>query len=299
MSPRRRSPAAGGVPPEVARLLSAALREDRFDRDRTSRSVVPARLRASGSVTAQAAGVLSGVGAAAELARRAGRVARPRRADGARLRPGMEVLELEGSARRLLAAERPLLNLLMHLSGVATATARAVRIARGRLEIRGTRKTLPGLRELEKRAIRHGGGVPHRRDLSDGILVKNNHLALVDLGTAMAGLRRARALPGPIEVEARDRAGALRALAAGAQEILLDNLPPGAARRTVRALRRSPGGRRIPIELSGGITEANLDAYARTGADSASLGSLTHSAPALPFHLTLRPSVGRRARPSR
>jgi nicotinate-nucleotide pyrophosphorylase (carboxylating) len=172
---------------------------------------------------------------------------------------------------------------------VVSATDRAVRRARaagGVLRIRGTRKTVPGLRRLQKAAIVSGGGDPHRADLASGILVKNNHLALVGVEEAVRRARAGSRLP--VQVEVRGLAEALRAVRAGADALLLDNRSPAAARRIVRAVRTRGGRPRIRIELSGGITEATLPAYAQSGADWASLGALTHSAPALPFHLTVR-----------
>jgi nicotinate-nucleotide pyrophosphorylase (carboxylating) len=203
----------------------------------------------------------------------------------------MVVLRLRGDARRILAAERTILNFVMHASGVASATRRAVDAARGAhppLEVRATRKTLPGLRDLEKAAVVHGGGRPHRRDLSDAVLIKNNHLALVPLLEAVRRAR-ARARPGErIEVEVRSRAQAVAAARAGAEVLLLDNVPPRVARAIVRALERSGLRRGCFIELSGGITPERVARYRSVGADAVSLGGITHSAPALPFHLTLR-----------
>jgi nicotinate-nucleotide pyrophosphorylase (carboxylating) len=239
-------------------------------------------------VTAQGSGVLSGLSAAREVARIAGLRSASLLSDGAPIRPGTVVLELSGDVRRILAVERTLLNLLMHLSGVATETARVVRIARrGRagFRIRATRKTLPGLRDLEKAAVVHGGGEAHRRDLSDAVLIKSNHLKLVPTRTAV---RRARARrTGAIQVEVRTLDEAHSAVAAGARRLLVDNQTPAAVARIVRQLRRSPGGARVEIEVSGGVGPENVAAYARARADAASLGRLTHSAPAVPFHLTV------------
>jgi nicotinate-nucleotide pyrophosphorylase (carboxylating) len=274
-------------------LARRALAEDRASRDRTSRAVVPAGARAEAWVVAQASGVLSGVSVAAEVARLAGASVRQLAHDGARLRPGRRVLRLRGPARSLLAAERTVLNVLMHASGVATETARAVRATRGaphRLEVWATRKTLPGLRDLEKAAVVHGGGRPHRRDLSDALLVKNNHLALVPLARAV---RRARdaARPGErVQVEVRSSVEAVRAARAGADAILIDNASPARARSIVRALERAGLRRGRWVELSGGLTPENVGRYRRSGADAVSLGALTHSARALPFHLELRPA---------
>ena len=243
-------------------------------------------------MVAQARGVLSGVAAARLAARRSGlRVVRSSR-EGTSVRPGQAVLTVRGDARAILAAERTILNLLMHASGVATATARAVRAARrGRptLEVLATRKTLPGLRALEKAAVVHGGGSPHRRDLADAILVKSNHLALVGLETAVLRARQAVRPGEPVEVEVRSAHEARRAARAGATVLLIDNASPRRARRIVQTLRREGLRSGVRVELSGGITAANLGRYRAVGADAVSLGALTHSAPALPFHLRLRP----------
>jgi len=252
---------------------------------------------ASARVVAQGDGVLSGVNFAREVARVHGVSCAARRKDGSRVRPGTVVLQLRGDARRILAIERTLLNFLMHASGVATATRHAVDGARGAshpLEVWATRKTLPGLRDLEKAAVVHGGGRPHRRDLSDAVLIKNNHLALVPLAAAV---RRVRALAGPrerVQVEVRSAAEALAAVRAGADALLLDNLTPREARSVVRALESAGLRRGRWVELSGGITPESVRRYRSVGADAVSLGSLTHSAPALPFHLLLEPAPLRR-----
>jgi nicotinate-nucleotide pyrophosphorylase (carboxylating) len=289
--PRRNNvrSARGGA----AAFARAALAEDRAAKDRRSRSGVPARARAEAWVVAQASGTLSGVTVASEIARAAGATVRVLAHDGAKVRPGRRVLRLTGSAHSLLAAERTLLNVLMHASGVATETERVVRAVRGaphRPEVWATRKTLPGLRDLEKAAVVHGGGRPHRRDLSDALLVKNNHLALVPLERAVRSARAA-ARPGErVQVEVRTSAQAVRAARAGADSILIDNASPARARAIVNALEESGLRRGRWVELSGGLTPDNIGRYRRTGADAVSLGALTHSARALPFHLELRPT---------
>lgn len=276
----------------VAALARRALLEDRVSRDRTTRRVLPRAIPARARVVSQAAGVLSGIDAARTVARLQHlRVLRAAR-DGTRVRRGTTVLLLEGDARRILGAERTILNLLMHASGVASETRRAVEATRGAarpLEVWATRKTLPGLRDLEKAAVVHGGGRPHRRDLSDALLIKNNHLALVPLPEALA---RAGAPSGErVEVEVRGVRDAIRAARAGAPAILIDNASPARARSIVRALERAGLRRGRWIELSGGITPRTVGRYRLVGADAVSLGALTHSAPALPFHLVLRPTV--------
>jgi nicotinate-nucleotide pyrophosphorylase (carboxylating) len=251
---------------------------------------VPAEAR----VLAQATGILSGVDAARAVARAQGlRVVAARR-DGSPVRRGTVVLRLRGDARRILSSERTILNFVMHASGVATETRRAVGAARGAprpLEVWATRKTLPGLRDVEKAAVVHGGGRPHRRDLSDAVLIKNNHLALLSLVEAVTRAR-ARSRPGErIEVEVRTAAQALAAARAGADALLLDNVPPRRAREIVSRLEKAGLRRGRWIELSGGITPERIRRYRSVGADAVSLGGLTHSAPALPFHLALRPTA--------
>lgn len=292
-------PRASRPPRALVALVRRGLAEDRAGRDVTTRALLPRRVGARGVVSAQGTGTVSGVAAAAAAARALGLSARVRVRDGASVRPGREVLVLRGDARTILAAERTLLNVLMHASGVATATRAAVRAAAGArppLEVWATRKTLPGLRDLEKAAVVDGGGRAHRRDLSDAVLVKNNHLALVSLNRAIARLRARYGVARSLEVEVRSSADAVRAARAGADRILIDNASPARARSIVRALERAGlrGGRWI--ELSGGITPATIGRYRRVGANAASVGAVTHSAPALPFHLRLVPSrLSRRA----
>lgn len=296
MRHRRPKPGPPGLPPGTAGKLREALREDRWTHDATTRALFPGRLDVRAQVIAQAPGVLSGVQAAEMIARIGGLRATARLVDGARVHRGSVVLELRGDLRRILSVERTLLNFLMHLSGVATATERAVRAARmvrPGFRVRATRKTLPGLRDLEKAAVVHGGGEPHRRDLSDAVLIKGNHLAVVPVAEAVRRGRR-RVDGRPLQVEVHSLAQARAALGAGARSLLIDNLSPRAAHRLIRSIRRFPAGATADLEVSGGIDGTNVAAYARSGADAASLGSLTHSAPALPFHLVVVPPRGSR-----
>jgi nicotinate-nucleotide pyrophosphorylase (carboxylating) len=287
VTPRERRPAGS-----ASALARGALDEDRAREDRTTRFVIHGTIPAEGLVIAQATGVLSGMEAARASARAFALRVLDARRDGTVVRPGSVVLWLRGDARRILAVERTVLNLLMHASGVASATRRAVDAARGAkhpLEVWATRKTLPGLRDLEKAAVVDGGGRPHRRDLSDAVLIKNNHLALVPLSEAVRRAR-ARARPGErVQVEVRSAADAVRAVRAGADALLLDNVGPRRARTIVRALERAGLRSGVWVELSGGITPEGVRSYRSVGADAVSLGGITHSAPALPFHLVLRP----------
>ncbi len=208
--------------------------------------------------------------------------------DGRAVRPGKVLARITATAPSLLAGERAALNLLMHLSGIASLSSRFVRAVRGTgAVVWDTRKTLPGLRHLEKYAVACGGATNHRMGLYDGVLVKNNHLALLGEDVAEA-TRRAQRQGVRIEVEARTLAEALAAAGAGADIVLLDNFTPAKLAKTVRAIRqRHP--RKPLLEASGGITLATARAYAKTGVDRISVGALTHSAPALPLALRLTP----------
>jgi nicotinate-nucleotide pyrophosphorylase (carboxylating) len=202
--------------------------------------------------------------------------------DGAHCPANTPLGRITGSAHSILSAERVALNLLQHLSGIATLTAKCVEKVRGtQCQILDTRKTLPGYRDLQKYATRCGGGINHRLHLADRILIKNNHLALVPLKTCLEKIKR-RFPNSPIEVEINSSAQLLEALEA--HSILLDNMSPAEVRQCV-ALNRG----RAYLEASGGITLANLADYAATGVNGISLGALTHSAPALDISLRLKP----------
>jgi nicotinate-nucleotide pyrophosphorylase (carboxylating) len=268
----------------VEEIVARALAEDVGEGDLTTGATVPARARARALISQKAPGVIFGL-AAAETTFRAldpeielGRLC----AEG-EWREGGEVLALTGSARTILTGERTALNFLQRLSGVATLTARCVQAVAGTgVKILDTRKTTPGLRELEKAAVVAGGGVNHRAGLYDAILIKENHAALA--GGVGAAVRLAReAAPGlPLEVEARTLEEVDEALAAGAPMILLDNMSVDELRA---AARRVDG--RAELEASGGVTLATLGDVASTGVQFISLGALTHSAPALDLSLIL------------
>jgi len=271
----------------LQRIVELALEEDRAGEDATSRAVVPAEARARGRITAGSRGVLAGCAHADAVFRTCDPGARLewRLRDGDRLAPGDCVLRCEGRARALLAAERTALNFLQHLSGVATLTAQAVAQAGG-MAVLETRKTLPGLRKAEKDAVRCGGGVNHRRDLADGLLLKENHFALspLDYETTVARAR-AEAAGRKVGAEARTLQEARSALRAGADYVLLDNFPPGELASVAAALRAEfPAA---VLEASGGLRVEDLAALTGKGIDRVSLGSLTHSAPACDFSFLL------------
>jgi nicotinate-nucleotide pyrophosphorylase (carboxylating) len=202
--------------------------------------------------------------------------------DGVGIHPGEVIAVVDGRLASILTGERTALNLLGRLSGVATLTRQYVHAAQGLARIRDTRKTTPGLRSLEKAAVRAGGGANHRGSLSEGILVKDNHLAGMTITEAMK--RAGRRWPGqPVEVECDNAAQVSEAVTAGADMILLDNMTPEEVAACVVLVEG-----RCPIEVSGRVTLATVPAYAATGVDFISVGALTHSAPVLDIGLDLR-----------
>lgn len=276
----------------LRRLAESALMEDRAWQDVTSDVLVPEDQEGRGVIVAKAPGVVAGL----PLAQVVFNAADPRlrwRAlaeDGHTVAAGQRIATIEGCLASILRGERVALNYLCHLSGIATATAAVVRELRGtRCRLRDTRKTIPGLRSLQKYAVRMGGGLNHRMSLADGILVKDNHLAALrsrglDIEDAVRLLRRAQ----PhlrIEIEVTTVEEARRAAAAGANELLLDNMTPAQMREVVALV----GGmaHRPALEASGGITLANARAVAETGVDYISMGAITHSARALDMSLEL------------
>ncbi|MCW0216552.1 MAG: carboxylating nicotinate-nucleotide diphosphorylase [Pseudonocardia sp.] len=274
-------------PEDLARVVETALGEDlRYGPDATTAATVPADAVAVGSFTPRAAGVLAGLPVAIAVLDRVvpGYELLSALPDGSRLTPGEPALVVRAPVRGLLTAERTALNLLCHLSGVATATAAWVDAVAGTpARIRDTRKTLPGLRLLEKYAVRCGGGVNHRLGLGDAILIKDNHV--VAAGSVSAALAAARAaapdLPCEVEVDSLEQLDEVLAL--DAELVLLDNFSPA---RTAEAVRRR-GSRRTLLESSGGLVLANAREYAETGVDFISVGALTHSVTALDLGLDL------------
>jgi nicotinate-nucleotide pyrophosphorylase (carboxylating) len=269
--------AAGLEPVEVERLVRAALEEDfRYGPDITSAATVGDLVTVSGDVVAREHGVLAGMPAAlAVLDAVGGITATALRADGSRIGPGDAVLRVSGPATAVLGAERTMLNFLTHLSGVATATRAWVDAVAGTgAAIRDTRKTTPGLRALQKYAVRCGGGENHRMGLGDAALIKDNHLAAAG-GVAKAIAAVHLAAPDvPLEVECDTLSQVREALEAGARFILLDNMPAETMREAVAEARRHDGTR---LEASGGLRLAVAREVALTGVDYLAVGALTHS----------------------
>jgi nicotinate-nucleotide pyrophosphorylase (carboxylating) len=273
---------------DVRDLVARALLEDLGSGDVTAEAVVSKEATGRATITQKEPGVLFGLDVAAEVFRQTGAGELEDRAEEGEWRDEVPavVASVAGPARALLAAERTALNFLGHLSGVATLTATFV----GRVELTGakvldTRKTIPGLRALEKAAVAAGGGTNHRMGLYDAILIKENHAALAGgVGEAVRRARQARPdLPAEAECRSLDevRAGA----EAGADRLLLDNMSPPELREAVAAARGS--GDAPELEASGGITLVNVREIAETGVDYVSIGALTHSAPALDLSMTV------------
>ncbi len=275
----------------LAELIERALAEDVGAGDVTSEVTVPAEARGVATITQKAPGVISGLDVAEAVFLRCDPGAATTRLGpaGQWREPPAPVLRVAGAARALLTAERTALNFLGRLSGVATETAkvvRAVRAAGGTAQVLDTRKTTPGLRALEKRAVADGGGVNHRAGLYDFILIKENHAALAGGVGAAVRLARAARPDLPLAVEVRDTDELDEALAAGAPRLLLDNMSP---EQIAAAVERTAG--RATLEASGGVTPETVVVYSTIkGLDYVSMGALTHSAPSLDLSMLLEVS---------
>jgi nicotinate-nucleotide pyrophosphorylase (carboxylating) len=268
-------------------LIDLALREDIGGGDITSLATVPADVQAQGTLLAKAPGVISGLEVAGEVFQRVDPavIFTPLVHDGQQVAAMTPIATVGGPARSLLAGERVALNLLQRLSGVATVTARYVDAVRGtRARIVDTRKTTPGLRALEKAAVRHGGGHNHRFGLTDGVLIKDNHLAAVGgpqrVARAITMAREAAPHTLRVEVEVTTLQELAEALEAGADIVMLDNMDT----ETMREAVAMTDGRAL-LEASGGVTLDTVAGIAATGVDLISVGALTHSAPALDISL--------------
>ena len=302
---------------KIDALLEQALQEDRATSDATTHLTIDPGLRATGSIIAREELVVAGLGAIPRLFEIYARldqspeaqtrfevVSHPEMFDGVRAHPGQVLAVIRHNARVLLSCERVILNLLQHLSGIATLTRQYVDTVQGtHARVLDTRKTVPGMRALEKYAVLCGGGTNHRIDLASGILIKNNHIALG--GGIAAVLTRAlkQRQPGQrVQVEVRNMQELDEALAHGAEAILLDNMTPKEVKRSVERIKLSPPvpsqpgasqtgsgqpARWIPTEASGGIVLDNIRAYAETGVDFISVGALTHSARAADISMSI------------
>ena len=268
----------------VGRLIALALEEDVGPGDRTAEACVPPSAHGSALIFAKEPLIVSGTSAAARVFRALdpGCELEALAGESDAANPGEGILRVRGSLRAILTGERTALNLLMRLCGVATITRRyAQALAGTKTRLLDTRKTTPGMRELEKAAVRAGGGFNHRGALFDGILVKDNHAAAA--GGIGEAVRRARAQAHPllkVEAEVSTPQQIEEALEAGADMLLLDNLDDDELRKAVQQVRG-----RVPVEASGGMTLDRLPRVAATGVDYVSVGALTHSAPAVDLSL--------------
>lgn len=271
-------------------FVERALEEDIGRRgDITSYATVPATLTATLDIVNRDAGVIAGI----ELAKIAFSLIDPtiqftsHIQDGETAAPGTILATVSGNARNLLTAERTALNFLTHLSGIATETRKIVDLVAGTgAEITCTRKTIPGLRTLQKYAVRAGGGRNHRLGLDDAILIKDNHIAIA--GGIEAALKNAKAVAGhliPLEVEVDTLSQLEEVLAIGVDLVLLDNMPPEVLKKAVEMCRG-----KARTEASGGITPESVRAVAETGVDFIAMGWLTHSAPSLDIGLDYHPT---------
>ncbi|HNT07221.1 carboxylating nicotinate-nucleotide diphosphorylase [Methanoculleus sp.] len=254
------------------------IREDAPWGDVTSETVVP-DVTCRAVVRAKSQGIVAGLSEARRLFEHFGVTVRERSADGRAVAPGTVLLDLDGPARAILLVERTALNIIGRMSGIATRTREAVEAVRAvspDVRVAATRKTAPGLRVLDKKAVILGGGDPHRYTLSDMVLIKDNHLALTPLAEA---IRRAKkeSLYRVVEVEVETVEDAVTAAGAGADIVLLDNMTPDTVREAVRALAGRGLRDRLTLEVSGGVGEDTLAGYAATGVDVISMGALTHT----------------------
>lgn len=285
----------------VTEMLVNALMEDKATRDATTYACINPRQQATATVLAKQDFVLAGIGVIERIyevfSELEGTVLEypnitinPEMFDGAGVRKGDHIASIQHNARVILSTERVLLNVMQRLSGIATETSKYVEAIRGtKAVILDTRKTVPGLRVLDKYAVKCGGGTNHRLDLSDGILIKNNHIALGGgLAPALQHAHLNRRGPQTIEVEVRTMQELEEALENGAESILLDNMTPQQTAEAVHRVQSHP--QHIPLESSGGITLANVRQYAEAGVDFISVGALTHSVKAVDISLRVQPA---------
>jgi len=276
--------------PQIEEIVDRALAEDLGKGDVTTEALIPGDQQGTGFIVAKKEGILAGTGAAKQVFHRVDPELKAEilLEDGARVKPGSKVAKVSGSIASILKAERVALNFLQRLSGIASETNRYVARVEGLpVRIMDTRKTTPGLRSLEKYAVRVGGGTSHRMNLSDGVLIKDNHLVALrsqglNIKEIIAKARQNAPQRLPVEVEVGSVSEALGAVEAGADIVMLDNMNIEDMRKAVKSIH----GRAL-IEASGGITLDNVRAVAETGVDFISIGALTHSARALDISLEL------------
>ena len=284
----------------ITALLESALIEDKAANDITTALTIDPALRATGIIVAKQSCVVAGIGCISAFlglygklsGRPASRfevVSHPEIFDGVRVKKGQAIAVIRANAACILSTERVILNLMQRMSGISTLTneyVQAVASVKSKTKILDTRKTIPGLRALDKYAVSCGGGINHRLDLQDGILIKNNHISLggglpTVLARALAGRR-----PGQIvQVEVRSQSELDQAIAGGAESILLDNMTPKEVERALKLVRKALP--KATVEVSGGVTLKTVRDYAKTGVDFISVGALTHSATAVDLSMKI------------
>lgn len=273
-------------------ILKGYLLEDTGRGDITSDAIVPDR-DSYAEIYAKDTGIICGLEEAAFIFDYAGAAAVLTAADGDKVAAGRKLMEIRGKARAILLAERTALNIIGRMSGIATKTERVARKARSvnsGIRIAGTRKTSPGARAIDKKAIAVGGGDPHRYDLSDAFLIKDNHLAVCPAGEAIRKAREYSAYK-KIEIEAESPTAALEAAKAGADIIMLDNMNPEKVSEALDLINEAGLRNEVFIEISGGINGKNLEEYAALDIDIISMGALTHSVKNFDVSLEMKPGV--------
>ena len=274
----------------IRSLVSAGLAEDAARQDLTTQALIPAQLKIKAEIRAKQAGVVCGLPLVQAFFQTfdSRLTFRPRARDGQRVKTGTVLAVIHGRARSILSAERPALNALQHLSGIATYTHDQVKcLGPGKTKLFDTRKTLPGWRALQKYAVKCGGGTNHRSTLAEAILVKENHLKVTRLAgqdwlNAAHRLKKRRI---PIELEIQTERDLREALCLKPQTVLLDNMPLAKLKRVIRRLRKEIPG--IKIEISGGVKPEQLRSLGRLGANRISMGRLTHSVQAFDCSLDI------------
>jgi nicotinate-nucleotide pyrophosphorylase (carboxylating) len=287
---------------KIGAILEQALIEDKATSDVTTAITIEPALRASATILAKQDCVVSGLGCIPRFldiyarldSKTTGRyevISHPEMFDGVRVKKGQAIAVIRHNARVILSCERVILNLMQRMSGIATLTRQYVDAIQGTgTKVLDTRKTVPGLRVLDKYAVSCGGGENHRLDLSDGILIKNNHISLGGgIQKVLARAHELRRGNQTIDIEVRTFDELQAALDNGAESLLLDNMSPADVKKAVKIVRERGGD--IPTEASGGIVLANIRKYAQTGVDYISVGALTHSAPAVDLSMKITADI--------
>jgi len=286
----------------VRTILEAALAEDKVANDITTALTIPHGLRATGTILAKQPCVVSGLGAIPVILDIFGKISKepvgrfevvshPEIFDGVKVKKGQPIAVIRHNAAAILSCERVILNLMQRMSGIATLTNEFVKAVAGtKTKILDTRKTIPGLRMLDKYAVSCGGGVNHRLDLQDGILIKNNHISLGGgLPLALENALKKRKSQQWVQVEVRSQLELDQAIAGGAESILLDNMTPAQVKKAVKQIRAALP--KVPIEASGNMNLKTVRKYALTGVDFISVGALTHSAVAVDLSMRITAEV--------